>query len=146
MYFPLSHLNPRDAPETRGREINMSNLYNNYGDPTRQNKLSWLLLNGSSKWKRAGITDETEWRKVSRLTVCPVATAGQQNGSKLGSVVARDCGVGACWEPASKGRGARCQLVGSHLCSSSEIPKFLVCSSRLFTTRGWEIQTVSSLS
>lgn len=45
----------------------MSNLYNNYGNPTGQNKLSWLLVNGSSKWKRAGITDEREWREVSRL-------------------------------------------------------------------------------
>lgn len=83
----------------------MSNLYNNYGNPTGQSKLSWLLVNGSSKRKRAGITDEREWREVSRLTVCPVATAGQQNGSKLGLVVACDCGIGACWEQRARGEG-----------------------------------------
>lgn len=83
----------------------MSNLHNNYGNPTGQNKLSWLLVNDSSKWKRAGITDEIEWRKVSRITVCPVATAGQEDGSKLSSVVAHDCDLGACWEPAGMGEG-----------------------------------------
>lgn len=56
----------------------MSDLSNNYGNPTGQNKLSWLLVSGGFKQQSVGNTEERVQREVSSITLCPVATAGQE--------------------------------------------------------------------
>ena len=59
----------------------MSNLCNNYETPWPKEVL--LPLGNCQLQMEGDPASQTEWRKVSGITVCPVVTVEQENGSKL---------------------------------------------------------------